>query len=253
MKLKKFSFSVLPLFLCVITLLCVFALAGLSGTGVYAGNKKLPIYSVETDKKVVAISFDCAWGTDYTDNLLSIMEEKKVVSTFFAVEFWVNKNKEFVKKIVDSGHGFGTHSSTHSHMSKLSKEKIISELSSSKKAIENITGKSVTLFRAPYGDYNDTLIETATSMGLFTVQWDVDSLDWKNLSAKEIKERVLKKVKNGSIVLFHNNGLHTAESLPMIIDGLKESGYEFLKIEDLIYKENFYIDVNGRQKPQKSG
>ena len=154
---------------------------------------------------------------------------------------------------MDSGHGFGTHSSTHSHMSKLSKEKIISELTSSKKAIENITGKSVSLFRAPYGEYNNLLIETASSMGLYTVQWDVDSLDWKNLSANEIKQRVVKKVQNGSIVLFHNNGLHTAESLPLIIDELKKKRYEFVRIEDLIYKENFYLDVNGRQKPLISG
>ena len=114
-------------------------------------------------------------------------------------------------------------------------------------AIEKITGEKVKVFRPPYGDYDDLLIDLAYELGLYTIQWDVDSLDWKNLSAKEIYNRVVPKVKNGSIVLFHNNGLHTAEALPMIIDALKKAGYEFVKIYDLIYKDNFTIDVTGKQ------
>ena len=117
-------------------------------------------------------------------------------------------------------------------------------------AIKAVTGEEVTLFRPPYGDYDDLLIETAERLGLYTIQWDVDSLDWKNLSAAEIAARVTSGVKNGSIVLFHNNGLHTAEALPAVIADLKEKGFTFVRIDDLIYKDGYYIDADGRQIKQ---
>lgn len=214
--------------------------------------KELPIYSVKTDEKKVAISFDCAWGTQYTDKLLSIMQEENVKSTFFMVEFWTNKNPEYVKKISDLGHEIGTHSATHPEMSKLSTEKIKAELTSSANAITKITGKKVELFRPPFGDYNNNVINSARELNLYTIQWDVDSLDWKNLSAKEITSRVLKGVNNGSIVLFHNNGLHTATALPDIIKALKAQGYQFVTIGELIYRENYKIDNTGKQYPIKS-
>ena len=171
-----------------------------------------------------------------------------VVCTFFCVEFWTEKYPEYVKKISDAGHDIGTHSATHPYMSKLDKQTVIKELTTSSEAIEKITGKEVKVFRPPYGDYNDNLISTARELGLYTIQWDVDSLDWKNLSAKEIYNRVVPKVQNGSIVLFHNNGLHTADALGDIIDALLKDGYEFVTIYDLIYKDNFVMDANGRQQ-----
>lgn len=233
-------------------LIGVFSAVLLGQTGAYAvfynGNlRKLPIYSVQTDQKKVAISFDCAWGTDYTDRLLEIMEKENVKCTFFMVEFWTRKFPDYVKKIDACGHEIGTHSATHPEMSKLNKTTIEKELSTSSAAISEITGKKVELFRPPYGDYDDLLIETAENMGLYTIQWDVDSLDWKNLSATEIEKRVVSRVKNGSIVLFHNNGLHTAEALPKVIESLKKQGYEFVRIGDLIYRDDYRMAVDGTQ------
>ncbi len=219
-------------------------------TVAFSRQKKLPIYSVGTEEKKVAISFDCAWGTDYTETLLNIMEREKVVSTFFMVEFWTTKYPDLVKKIAGGGHAIGTHSTTHSYMSKLTEAQIEEDLTRSSMAIKAVTGEEVTLFRPPYGDYDDLLIETAQRLGLYTIQWDVDSLDWKNLSAAEIAARVTSGVKNGSIVLFHNNGLHTAEALPAVIADLKEKGFTFVRIDDLIYKDGYYIDADGRQIKQ---
>lgn len=234
--------------LVIAVLIAVLAISVPTGAvAVFSKQRKIPIYSVETEEKKVAISFDCAWGTDYTDRLLSVMREENVPSTFFMVEFWTTKYPEFVAKIAGEGHAIGTHSSTHSYMSKLSEQQIRAELESSSRAIEAITGEKVVLFRPPYGDYDDLLVQTAESMGLFTIQWDVDSLDWKNLSASEIENRVVSRVRNGSIVLFHNNGLHTADALPNIIRALKEKGYSFVRIDELIYRENFVVDSNGRQ------
>ena len=210
-------------------------------------HRSLPIYSVDTAEKKIAISFDCAWGVDYTDKLLDIMEKNDIRCTFFAVQFWVEKYPEYAEKIVNAGHELGTHSRTHSYMSKLSKAEIQDELTTSVAAIERATGQKATLFRAPYGDYNNLLIDTATQLGLYTIQWDVDSLDWKNLSAQEIALRVVNGTKNGSIILCHNNGLHTAEALPMIFSTLKNRGYQFVPIGELIYKNDYTIDANGRQ------
>ncbi|MBO7344534.1 MAG: polysaccharide deacetylase family protein [Clostridia bacterium] len=210
-------------------------------------SKELPIYYVKTEERKIAISFDCAWGVDYTDKLLSIMESEDVKCTFFTVEFWAKKYPEYLKKIAEHGHEIGTHSATHPHMSKLSSDAMIKELTTSKDVIEEITGKTVKLFRPPYGEYNDLLIQTATKLGLYVIQWDVDSLDWKNLSATEITDRVLSRVKSGSIVLFHNQGLNTAKALPSIIKGLKNKGYTFVPIGELIYKDNFKMGVDGAQ------
>ena len=221
-----------------------------TGAGV-SSPRSLPIYSVGTEEKKIAISFDCAWGVDYTDLLLETMEKNDVRCTFFAVQFWVEKYPEYAKKIVSSGHELGTHSRTHSYMSKQSEAEIRDELTTSSKAIEELTGQKVTLFRPPYGDYDNELIDTCLNMGIYPIQWDVDSLDWKNLSATEIAMRIINGVKPGSIILCHNNGLHTAEALPMIFSTLKNRGYEFVPVGELIYKDSYTIDHNGRQLKRK--
>lgn len=229
----------------------VLALRLTGAYAVYTGGtvRDLPVYSVEREDKKIAISFDCAWGTDYTDKLLEVLGREQVHATFFMVEFWAEKYPDFVKKIDEAGHEIGTHSATHSYMSKFSEEQIRAELASSSEAIETVTGKRPELFRAPYGDYNDRLIRTAREEGFYTIQWDVDSLDWKNLSANDIAMRVISRVQSGSIILCHNNGAHTAEALPIILDTLKNKGYEFVPIGQLIYRDNFTVDANGRQFP----
>ncbi len=216
----------------------------------WTGARSLPIYSVEREDNKVALSFDCAWGVDHTDSILETLAAEKVHVTFFAVQFWVEKYPDYCKKIADGGHEMGTHSATHSYMSRLSETEIKKELETSKAAIEQVTGREVTLFRPPYGDYDDLLIDTAEAMGLYPIQWDVDSLDWKNLSASDIAARIVERTKSGSIILMHNNGLHTAEALPIVISTLRANGFEFVPIGELIYRENYRIDATGRQIPK---
>ena len=229
--------------------LAVFCVSESGAYAVFFGNgyKKLPIYSVRTEQKKVAISFDCAWGADYTQTLLNVMRAENVKCTFFTVRFWAEKYADYVKKISDEGHEIGSHSSTHPHMAGLSAAAIEKEIKDSAAAVEKITGKKVELFRPPFGEYNDLVIETCEKLGLFPIQWSVDSLDWKNLSAKEIESRVVNGVKNGSIVLFHNQGLHTAEALPNVIKSLKNKGYEFVPIGELIYRTDYKIAPDGAQ------
>ena len=202
-KLKNIIFAALALVLVTILSVSVYFTGAYA---VYYGNtpRLVPIYSVEREDKVVSISFDCAWGTEYTDDILKALKVSDVRATWFMVEFWTEKYEDFVKKISEAGHEIGTHSSTHSYMSKQNAEEIKLELSSSAEAIEKITEKKVELFRPPYGDYDDELIKTASELGYYTIQWDVDSLDWKDLSAADIAMRVINGVKNGSIILMHN-------------------------------------------------
>ncbi len=251
MKIRVFRFGKALLCVGIAAVIAALVLA-LRFTGAYAimtgGTvRELPIYSVGREDKKIAISFDCAWGVEYTDKILEILEREQVRATFFMVEFWAEKYPEYVKRIDEKGNEIGTHSATHSYMSKLSEEKIREELKTSSEAITSVTGKKVELFRPPYGDYNDRLIRTSRAEGYYPIQWDVDSLDWKNLSANDIAMRVISRVQNGSIILCHNNGLHTAEALPVILDTLKNSGYEFVPIGELIFRENYTIDASGRQ------
>lgn len=215
-----------------------------------SGARSLPVYSVERTDNKIAISFDCAWGTEHTDAILSALAEAGVRATFFTVQFWAEEHADYLKKVSDAGHEVGTHSATHSYMSRQSEAEIRAELESSSQAITAVTGKPVTLFRPPYGDYDDLLIDTCRDMGIMPVQWDVDSLDWKDLSAADIAERIISRVKSGSIILCHNNGLHTAEALPIVIDALHAKGFTFVPIGELIYYENYTIDVTGRQHLQ---
>ncbi len=210
-------------------------------------NRQLPIYSVDIPDKRVAISFDASWGSDKTERLLQILKDKNVKATFFLTGLWIDKYPHLVKKIYEEGHDVENHSNTHPHMTQLSDSEMADEIKACEEKLVKITGRKPYLFRPPYGDYNDKVIEIAKSLGYYTIQWDVDSLDWRGLDTEAIINRVLPNVKKGSIILFHNNGQFTPEAIPYIIDKLKENGYQIVPISQLIYKENYYIDHEGRQ------
>ena len=209
--------------------------------------KVLPIYSVETDKKAISISFDAAWGAEHTEKILDTLDEYGIKTTFFLVGFWIDKYPDMVNEIDRRGHEIGSHSENHLHMNSLSNSKIEKELTSVEQKLEIITGKKPILFRAPFGEYNDNLVKTCKDLDYYVIQWDVDSLDWKDISSEKIANRVIKKVKPGSIVLFHNNAQYVEEYLPVILEKLTSEGYEIIPISELIYKDNYYIDHTGRQ------
>ncbi len=218
---------------------------------VFSEKKELPIYSVNTKEKKVAISFDAAWGDEYTNEILDILDKYEIKTTFFLVGFWVDKYPEKVKEIHERGHDIGNHSTTHPYMSKLSEEQILKELDKTGNKIEKLVGEEPILFRPPFGDYNDRLIEVCRENNYYAIQWDVDSLDWKELGVQPVVDRVSRNVQNGSIVLFHNNAKYVSEYLPLVIEKLQEEGYEIVPISQLIYKEDYYMDNTGRQHKKK--
>ncbi|MCI7212495.1 MAG: polysaccharide deacetylase family protein [Ruminococcus bromii] len=208
--------------------------------------REIPIYHVDTDKKQVALSFDAAWGNEQTNTLLDILDQYEVKTTFFLVGAWVDNYPESVKDIADKGHDIGNHSNTHPHMTQMSSSDMTKEVEECNKKIEEITGCRPTLFRAPYGDYNNDVVKSVNGCNMYCVQWDVDSLDWKDPTPQQITQNVLKKLQDGSIILMHNGAKNTPEALPMVIEGIKEKGYEIVPISEILLKGDYYTDVNGK-------
>lgn len=233
----------------------VLASAMLFGAGAYAQtaakNRLLPVYNVERTDNKCAISFDAAWGADKTRQIMDVCDRYNIKATFFLVGFWVDKYPEMVREIHERGFEIGTHSNTHPQMSKLSQSDVAAQLSVSSKKIYDITGTEVKLFRPPFGDYNNTLVSTATEQGLLTIQWSVDSLDWKGLSAKEIATRV-QKAQSGDIILCHNNSDHIVEALPLVFEALALKGLSVVPVGELVYYDNYTINAAGKQIPNAS-
>ena len=219
---------------------------------VSAAQKELPIYSVERKDKVCALTFDAAWGNEDTQTLIDILNKYGINTTFFVVGDWVDKYPESVKALSDAGNEVMNHSTSHAHFSQLSSDQIVSDITECNEKIAAVTGVTPTLFRCPYGEYDDHVISAVRGMGMTPVQWNVDSLDWKGISAADITKRVTTKVQNGSIVLFHNAGEHTPEALPDILSYLIGEGYEIVPISGILLTCDTYIDHTGRQFPAET-
>ena len=210
-------------------------------------TRQLPIYCVERDQKVCSISFDAAWGADNTQKILDVLAKYNVKATFFVVGNWATQYPDTAQAIVDAGHEVMNHSNAHDHFNSLSAEQIIADVTACNEKIEAITGICPTLIRCPFGEYDDHVIAAIRSMGMEPIQWDVDSLDWKGISADEITKRVTGKVQCGSIILFHNAGEHTPEALPAILDYLLGEGYTLVPISEILLAGETYMDHTGKQ------
>lgn len=213
------------------------------------GNREIPIYSVNTEEKKIALSFDAAWGNEDTAEILAILAKHDVHVTFFMTGGWVETYPEDVKAIAAAGHDLGNHSENHKEMSKLTKSEIEDEIMKVHNKVKELTGTDMCLFRPPYGDYDNDVITTADSLNYYTIQWSVDSLDWKNYGVDSIIHTVCEhnNMGNGAIILCHNGAKYTAQALDTLITRLKEEGFTFVPISELIYKDHFHIDHTGKQ------
>lgn len=220
------------------------------------GKKALPIYSVEyvpatasDSAKYISLSFDAAWGADDTIQILDILDKHNIKVTFFMTGGWVSSYPDMVKEIYARGHDLGNHSENHKQMSKLSVPEQKEEIQKVTDKVKELTGYNMFLFRPPYGDYNSTLITTAYSLNYYPIQWSVDSLDWKDYGIENIIKTVTqnKALGNGAIILMHNGAKYTAQALEQLITELKNQGYQFIPLSELIIRENFHMDETGRQ------
>ena len=254
-KLIVFKAMLLVIILLIVVIIACYYLpkAVSASSSTVVENKLLPIYCVKTDKPVVALSFDAAWDNSQTEQILDILDKNDIKVTFFMTGAWISKYPEDVKEIAKRGHELGNHSDTHKMMSRLKRETIIDEIKNTHNKVKELTGIDMKVFRPPYGDYNDTLVATACSLDYYVIQWDVDSLDWKDYGANSIINTVCnhKHLGNGSIILMHNGAKYTPEALDTVIKTLKEKGFEFVTMSELViqgeYRKDYTCDHEGRQ------
>ena len=224
----------------------VFAVAYTTATSVSAEVKRLPVYSVDTAENKLAITFNCAWGTEGIDEILALLKKENIKCTFFFVGDFAEKYPDTVRKIYNEGHETGNHSMNHKDPVKLTFEETVRDINACNEQLFAITGGNTALYRAPSGSYDNKTIEAAESLGMKVIQWDVDSVDWRDISAENIISRVTSRVTNGSIILFHTGRMNTVNALPGIISRLKKSGYSFSCVGELLPEGETYIDHTGR-------
>lgn len=234
--------------LCILVAVCIggdFIVSEVIETN--ANSRLLPIYSVEKEDKVVALTFDCAWGADDIPDIINTLNKNDVKAAFFMVGDWIEKNPEAVKLMHENGMDIGNHSDSHAHVNNLSLDANIEDMKKCNEKIKKITGEETKLYRGPYGEYNNTVITAAENLNMKVIQWDIDTLDYTGKTPEEMCERIKKKIRNGSIILMHNDTKYTASGLQKIIDTIKELGYEIMPVSEMIYYENYKINHEGRQ------
>lgn len=210
-------------------------------------KRELPVYCVERADNKIAISFDAAWGGEQTPGILDILDEYGVKTTFFLVGIWVERFPDLVREIAARGHEIGNHSTSHPQMSALSAAKIAQELKTTSDRIELLTGVRPTLFRPPYGDYNDRVVTVSRAEGYECVQWNIDSLDWKNRGAQDMIAQASKAGRGGDIVLFHNDSKYILEALPTILRIYRDAGLAVVPVSEVLLSGDTEIDHTGRQ------
>ena len=249
--MKRVIRNVLTLFLLIFTMVLSIGMKN-QYIGIFAEDSNKPIYKVSKEEKELALTFDINWAeNDELYNILDVLDKYNVKATFFIMGGWVNyseENKEKLKKINERGHEIGNHSYIHPMFTKINEERMKSELDKTNKIIKDTIGIDVNLFRFPSGDYNKKSIEFVKSNGYEIIQWNIDSIDWKQLGEEKEYNNVMKKIEPGSIILFHNNAKYTPKNLDKIIKELQEEGYSFIPVGKMIYNsEDSYINENGEQ------
>jgi len=211
------------------------------------------IYSVKTDKKLIALTFDISWGDKRAEPILKILEDKGVKkATFFLSSPWSKSHTDIVDRIKKGGYEIGSHGHKHVNYSSLNDDEIRKQISAAHTILTDITGKGPKLIRMPNGDFDKRVLRIAGELGYSVIQWDTDSQDWMNPGTDKIINRVVSKAHPGDIVLLHASDtcLQTHEALPIIIDELRAKGYEFVTVSEMLnqteVKNNEVQDSMGR-------
>lgn len=197
-----------------------------------------PIYKVETEIKKVAISINCSENVENIESIIDSLSKMKVKATFYITGEVAAKYPDKVKKIVDNGNEVGNLSYHYTNLKNKNKDEIKEEIESCTKEIEKITNTKVKTFRAPYGECSNTITKEAQEQNLVTVQWNVDSLDYNGLNSEEMCERINEGLVPGSIILLHNNGKYTADSIEDIIHNIQKQEYNICTVSDLLGLQN---------------
>lgn len=192
-----------------------------------------PIRHGEQNVKKVALTFDDG-PYALTDEYIKVLREYDVPATFFLLGMQIDKYPDKAQSIADVGFEIGIHSYAHKQLTKMTTDSLNADLAESLSSLKAATGIDTNLFRPPYGDFSETVVETAQKYDLATILWNVDPRDWQKNSAEAIANHVLEYTQDGSIILLHEGREGTLKALPKIIDGLREKGYEIVSISELL-------------------
>ena len=199
-------------------------------------SRPLPIYNVDTQEKI-AISFDAAWGEEKTDEILQILKDRDIETTFFLVGYWVDKYPDRVRQIAEAGHEIGNHSYDHRRLTKLNEAGVRSQVSRCEEALASLGEYRPHLLRPPEGAMNATVRRVARAEGYRLILWDIDTRDWAHTPPDTITRNVLESVQAGDIILMHDYIGHdspTPAALRRLIPALLERGYRFVTVSRLI-------------------
>ncbi len=199
-------------------------------------GQRAPVFQGNLAEPKIALACNVFWGEDLIPDMLKILADKNVKITFFMGGSWSKRYPDIVRSIADAGHELGNHSYSHPHPNALTKQENQDQILRTEQLLTDITGKKTTLYAPPYGEYNDRVIAAAAELGYTTVMWSIDTIDWQRPSPEVIKNRVLKKIHNGAIILMHPTK-PTLEALPGLLDELIRRGYQVTTVS-IILPEN---------------
>lgn len=209
----------------------------------------MPVCRVATEEKVVALTFDTAFGdADYTEQIMAALKAENAPATFFVMGLWAQANPEKVTAMSEGGFEVASHSMNHVKYTELSESEILADAADSADLIFDMTGYDTDLVRLPYGSFDSQTIMTLQGEGYVPMKWSLDSKDWKGYNADRIANTVLSQVESGDIIMFQNNEAATPEALAAIIQGLRKQGFTIVTVSDLLLGGEFYVDEDGTQR-----
>ena len=224
-------------------------------TGVFYGDTKttfgektyenMPVCSIDTNEKVVALTIDTAFGEDHTKEILRALKNNGIKATFFVMGEWGAENPNLVEEIIAEGHEIASHSMTHIRYTDVSKEEMLDDARQAKEYIDAMGGKG-NIIRLPYGAYNDEVVNALFTKGYIPVMWSNDGEDWKESDSNAVCTKVVSKVTGGDIIMLQNNTQSGADAINCIVSGLKEKNYEFATISEIMPEGDIITDKNGR-------
>jgi peptidoglycan/xylan/chitin deacetylase (PgdA/CDA1 family) len=187
------------------------------------------------DQPYIAMTFDDGPSSENTPRLLEMLKQRNIKATFFLIGENAAANPDLVRRILAEGHEIGNHSWTHPQLSKLSDDRVTTEITKTQDAIKDASGYTPTLLRPPYGAITARQREwIENQFGLNIILWSVDPLDWKRPGASVITQRILSQVRPGAIILSHDIHKQTIDAMPATLDGLISKGYKFVTVTQLI-------------------
>lgn len=190
--------------------------------------------------KQIALTFDDGPSIQNTEEILRILKEYQIRATFFVIGENAAAEPDRIRMIYEAGHEIGNHTYTHAYITKLEKAALREEIQKTEDVLKQITGEKPCIFRPPGGYYDEESLALLEEMGYRSILWSLDTRDWSMPKSDTIASKIEENAVGGDIILFHDlndKRLPTPEALKRILPYLKENGYEFVTISEMIENE----------------